>query len=110
MELAQTGRLTLSSLVGRRAGAVSSLKREGGKISVVLYRKKVRFPLFVAPALAYACGKTLFRPSELPGGLSGSSKLLLVRCLIREGLLYAAPRRARRAGVRAAPAGAKAAG
>ena len=109
-ELAQTDRLTLSSLVGRRAGAVYSLKREGGKMSVVLYRKKVRFPLFVAPALAYACGKTLFRPSELPGGLTGSSKLLLVRCLIREGLLFAAPRRARSAGVRAAPAGAKAAG
>jgi ribosomal protein L16 Arg81 hydroxylase len=102
LELAQDNRLALGTIVARREGGPFTVRREGRKVSLLLYRRKVRFPAFVGPALAFVRSGRRFRLSELPGRLSDPSKLVLGRCLLREGVLRVVPKPGRGPGIRAA--------
>ena len=80
-----------STWLRRRAGSVCRLGRDGdGRPELELGDRRVRFPAWVEPALrelARLLDGGRFRAADLAGQLDPESRLVLVRRLIREGLL-----------------------
>ena len=89
-------RLGDESRLRRREGSVCHLVREGDTLTVILGGKELHMPAALEPALARIAG----RPAGEPGGpgpefrldaladlLDGSSRLVLGRRLVAEGLL-----------------------
>ncbi|MEI8258703.1 MAG: cupin, partial [Deltaproteobacteria bacterium] len=56
-------------------------------ISLVCYGSSVNFPGQAAEAVRFAVSREDFRVADLPGGLDDAGKLVLVRRLVREGVL-----------------------
>jgi hypothetical protein len=79
--------LTPSSLVRRRDGAVCMVREGADHAAIDFPSASVAGPPFIAPALRHAAANTSFRVSDLPGDFSDDSKVVLVRRLVREGLL-----------------------
>ena len=81
-------RLTLDSLVERRATVVSDVDSADGRVVVWFEGKALTFPEHARAEVAYAASSNHpFRPSDLPGELDERGRLVLVRRLVREGLL-----------------------
>ena len=80
-----------STSLWRRAGSVCRLGRDrDGRPELELGDRRVRFPAWVEPALRellQLLDGGRFRPADLAGRLDPESRLVLVRRLIREGLL-----------------------
>jgi bifunctional lysine-specific demethylase and histidyl-hydroxylase NO66 len=80
-----------ATVVWRRAGSVCELQRDGGGRPVLeLGDRRVTFPSWVSPALRTLLAlleRECFAVADLAGELDPSSRLVLVRRLIREGLL-----------------------
>jgi ribosomal protein L16 Arg81 hydroxylase len=75
----------------RRAGVIFRQAREGNKVCLQLYRKKVVMPGFVAPVLKFITTTSAsFCADDLPDDLTASSKVVLCRRLLKEGLLKTA--------------------
>jgi ribosomal protein L16 Arg81 hydroxylase len=85
-QLAQAAELEIGHQVRRRAGLACTVERAGDGASVEFATSVVRGPLSVLPALEFIRDHPSFQVGELPG-LSDNSRLVLVRRLIREGLL-----------------------
>jgi bifunctional lysine-specific demethylase and histidyl-hydroxylase NO66 len=84
-------KLSDATVVRRRAGSVCELQRDGaGRPVLELGDRQVTFPAWVEPALhrllALRTGER-FAVEDLAGELDQESRLVLVRRLIREGLL-----------------------
>jgi len=81
-------RLDGETLVERRPTVVADLEEDGGGISLVFERRKVRLPAH-ARAELIACfeAEEPFRADDLPGELDAEGALVLVRRLVREGFL-----------------------
>jgi cupin superfamily protein len=80
--------LTLDTPVERRPTVLVDVREEGDGVALLFEGKEVVFPARAREAverLARAAGGV--RPSELPGELDGEGRLVLVRRLVREGLL-----------------------
>jgi hypothetical protein len=58
---------------------------------VLLGDRELRMPTGVEPAMRWIGETDEFRPEDLAGHLDPESRLVLVRRLIREGLLEVAP-------------------
>ncbi len=86
-QLAGLGELTVDSVVGARAGAVSHLRTEGEFASIDCFGRKIRFPRHVSEAIGFALSQPRFVVREIPGDLDDAGKLTLVRRLVREGLV-----------------------
>jgi lysine-specific demethylase/histidyl-hydroxylase NO66 len=80
-----------TTMVWRRGGSVCHLQRDGdGRPSLDLGDRRVTFPVWVEPALRALLsllGREYFAAADLAGELDPESRLVLVRRLIREGLL-----------------------
>jgi lysine-specific demethylase/histidyl-hydroxylase NO66 len=80
-----------ATVVWRRAGSVCHLRRDGGGRPVLeLGDRRVTFPAWVEPALRALLpllGRECFAVADLAGELDPESRLVLIRRLIREGLL-----------------------
>lgn len=74
------------SKVVRRAGSVCLLEIVDGRLSVMLGDRELRMPVSVEPAMRLICEGDSFKVSDLPA-LGEPGRLVLVRRLIREGLL-----------------------
>lgn len=78
----------------RRPGTVSEIAVEGGHALLLLGDRTLRMPAHLAPALACVAavppGGTL-RPADLAEHLDEPGRVVLVRRLVREGLLTLAP-------------------
>ena len=80
-----------ATVVWRRAGSVCDLQRDGdGRPVLELGDRRVTFPAWVEPALRALLAllrRECFVVADLAGELDPSSRLVLIRRLIREGLL-----------------------
>jgi bifunctional lysine-specific demethylase and histidyl-hydroxylase NO66 len=77
-----------TTVVRRRAGSVCRLQRDrGGRPVLQLGDRRLTFPAWVAPALDALLARETFTVTELAGELDPESRLVLVRRLVREGLL-----------------------
>lgn len=78
------------SVVTRRKGSICVLEVVDGELSVLLGDRELRMPARVEPAMALLAEGAKVLVADLPG-LDESGRLVLVRRLIREGLLEVDP-------------------
>lgn len=74
------------SVLARRGGTICVFETIDGELSVLLGDRELRMPLVVEPAMALISDGDHFTVADLPG-LDEAGRLVLVRRLIREGLL-----------------------
>jgi ribosomal protein L16 Arg81 hydroxylase len=79
--------LVPDSFVGARAGLIFRLQQDTESMTVDCYGRRLRFPLHAADAVRFALSSSRFAVREMPGCLDDAGKLVVVRRLIREGLL-----------------------
>jgi uncharacterized RmlC-like cupin family protein len=72
-----------------RPGSVCRLSRAGDRLAVVLGDRRLSMPAWVEPAVRAMLDRGTFRVGELAEHLDQRSRLVLVRRLVREGLLLA---------------------
>ena len=83
--------LDVDDLVERRRGTVVAVDRDDAGVRLTFHGKEVRFPAHAAEAAeAAARAAGPFSAGHLPGRLDEAGRLVLVRRLVREGLLRGA--------------------
>jgi lysine-specific demethylase/histidyl-hydroxylase NO66 len=75
--------------VQRRPGAVCQLREVGGRLLVQLGDRRLEMPAELAPVLRRVLERGRLRVGDLADLLDADSRLVLVRRLVREGLLVA---------------------
>lgn len=86
-QLALLEKLRIESVVGARSSAVFRILKDGSSTSVYSFARKIDFPAQAEDALRFALNRSRFSIRDLPGDLADSGKLVLIRRLIREGLM-----------------------
>lgn len=86
-QMATLNGLTAESVVGARAGAIWHLEINGDTASVDCYGRRIHFPVDASEAVQFALNHARFVVRELAGELDDAGKLVVVRRLIREGLV-----------------------
>ncbi|MCA9609180.1 MAG: hypothetical protein KC619_26445 [Myxococcales bacterium] len=77
----------LESEVGVRPNLIFRLRKDDAHVVVSCYGGNTEMPVHAAEPLEFALNTERFRVAELPGDLDDEGKIVLVRVLIREGLL-----------------------
>ncbi len=85
-ELAELGSLSLATWLMRRRGVLCRVEEEAGRASIRFGKSNIQGPAHLAPAFEHIRIHGVFQVAELPA-LDDSSKLVLCRRLVREGLL-----------------------
>ncbi len=85
--LDQVRDLALDTLVGCRPYLAYSIHEDEAAIGVRCHGKDISFPRHAAAGVRYVLETPSFRVTDLPGDLDDAGKLVLVRRLVREGLL-----------------------
>ena len=88
-QLAGLGALTLDSVVGVRPGVVHRVDADPERVTLSSYGTAITFPAHVADALRFAVQHERFTARELPTSLDDAGRMVLVRKLIKEGVLRA---------------------
>lgn len=86
-QIAALDQVALESWVGVRDGLIYRRRDDGDTISLHCHSSEIAFPRHAAEALTYALQSPRFLVRDLPGGLDDQGKLVLIRRLIREGLI-----------------------
>jgi ribosomal protein L16 Arg81 hydroxylase len=86
-QITKLDHLTIDSRVGARTGVVCRLRMNEALTSIDCYGRRITFPAHVSEAVRFALNEPEFAVRELPGDLDDAAKVVLVRRLIREGLL-----------------------
>jgi hypothetical protein len=82
-------RLTISSQVERRPTALAALEEDGETLALSFHGKRLLLPARLAAEAAFVLeADGPFTPGDLPGPLDEAGRLVLVRRLVREGLLW----------------------
>jgi lysine-specific demethylase/histidyl-hydroxylase NO66 len=79
--------LDIDTTVVRRPGSVCSLAMAGERLRVLLGDRELRVPSRLEPALAWLRDQQALRAADLRPWLDDASSVVLVRRLVREGLL-----------------------
>jgi hypothetical protein len=74
-------------VVRRRPGAGCRLRQRGDRLEVLLGDRALHIPARLAPAMRTILASERFAVGDLAGHLDPSSRLVLVRRLVLEGLL-----------------------
>ena len=85
--IAALDQLSMKSIVGARNSIVFRTARDSSSISVYAFARKITFPVRIEGALQFALTESRFSIGDLPGNLDDNGKLVLVRRLVREGLM-----------------------
>lgn len=85
--LSRLNELGLESRMVRRAGLGCRLLVEEDRAGLAFPGNRLMGPAFLEPTFVYVAANREFLVEDLPGGLSDSAKLVLVRRMVREGLL-----------------------
>ena len=80
-------KISIGSVVGARSGSVFRIERGVGSTTVHAFARKLTFPAYVEAALQFALNEPRFSVRDLEGNLDDHGKLVLVRRLVREGLM-----------------------
>jgi len=86
-QIMKVAELGIDSVVRRRRGLDCRLFEQENIRGIAFAKSEVRGPAQVGLALRHICDHRRFRVRDLPGPLDDQSRLVLVRRLIREGLL-----------------------
>jgi bifunctional lysine-specific demethylase and histidyl-hydroxylase NO66 len=86
-DLVTLDRLDDTTVVERRATAACVLREEGDRLLVLLGDRELRMPMRLMPVLELVRDRGAFRVAELEPWLDAGSRLVVVRRLVREGLL-----------------------
>ena len=81
--------LTLETVLARRPYLAYSLHEDQAGIQLRCHGNQITFPRRVSAAVRHALTTPRFRVDDLPGELDSTGKLVLVRRLVREGVLMA---------------------
>jgi bifunctional lysine-specific demethylase and histidyl-hydroxylase NO66 len=79
--------LASDTTVERRPASICTLVPDGDRLRVLLGDREMRVPARLEPALSWIQAQHEFRPADLRPWLDEQSSLVLVRRLVREGLL-----------------------
>jgi ribosomal protein L16 Arg81 hydroxylase len=90
-QMASLERVTAESVAGARKGSLSRMRDEGETLKIECYGRQITFPAHAREAVRHALGHAQFIVRELPGELDDAGKVILVRRLIREGLVMTLP-------------------
>ena len=88
-QLALLDQLRIESVVGARSGTVFRIEKNSASISIYAFARKISFPAHADSALRFALSQPRYSICDLPGDLDNDGKLVLVRRLVREGLMVA---------------------
>jgi ribosomal protein L16 Arg81 hydroxylase len=86
-QILDLGQLTEDSMVGARPALVYRMVDKGEHVVVSCYGSDITMPAHAAAPLRFALETARFRVRDLPGDLDDPGKLVLIRRLIREGLV-----------------------
>lgn len=86
-DLVTADNINQSTKLRRRPGIDWKLAEDEEHICLRFHGKEVLLPVHVAPALRDAATGCCFSPASLPGELDEEERLVLVRCLVKEGFL-----------------------
>jgi cupin superfamily protein len=87
-QLRAVGELDLDTEVERRGTALAVVAERDGSVVLVFERKEIAFPAHAGPDLrAVLASDGPFTAGDLPGSLDDDGRLVLVRRLVREGVL-----------------------
>jgi hypothetical protein len=87
VQVAGLADLDPTSVLRRRPDSVFEVSREGAEATLLLGTRELLMPGFVEPVLRYIAEAKSFSASDLPGDLDADSRMILVRRLVREGVL-----------------------
>jgi lysine-specific demethylase/histidyl-hydroxylase NO66 len=79
--------ITDDSALRRRRGSICELRVQGGRLHVLLGDRELRMPGRLLTAMGLIAERESFEVRELRAHLDAESRLVLVRRLVREGLL-----------------------
>lgn len=88
-QIAALEKLNMESVAGAREGAIFRIAAEGDSVAIECYGRKITFPVQARQAVEFALENERFKIRELPGDLDDASKVVIVKRLIREGLVEA---------------------
>jgi hypothetical protein len=88
-QLARLGEVGPDTVVRRRAGLTPRVERREDGAALRFAASTVGGPADLEPAFTHIRDHERFRVADLPGALDDESKVVLVRRLIRDGLLRA---------------------
>ena len=81
--------LTLHTNVGGRPGLIYRINERHGRVTLLCNAQRITLPAVAAAALKFALDTPSFRVEQLPGSLSDSGKVVLIRRLMKEGAVVA---------------------
>ena len=91
-QLRALGELDLDTPLERRRTVIADLSEAENELRLSFEGRELALPGFVRDDLEFLLeADEAFRPSDLPGRLDGEGRLVLVRRLVREGLLRIRP-------------------
>jgi hypothetical protein len=76
-----------STVLRRREGAAAEVVPEGDRVALVLADRTLRMPAAVEPVLRRVAGSPAVRGADLGDVLDEAGRRVLLRRLVREGLL-----------------------
>ncbi len=88
-QLVRLGEIGPGSMIRRRDGLTPRVESRDGEVSIRFAASSVAVPEALAPAVEHIRDHESFRVRDLPGPVDDESRLVLVRRLIRDGLLRA---------------------
>lgn len=86
-QIASIADINVDSFVGRHDYLAYSLQEDQTALRLRCYGNEISFPPAAAAGVRFALTAQRFRVGELPGELDDAGKLVLVRRLVREGIL-----------------------
>jgi hypothetical protein len=89
-QLAQIERLpalSVQSFVSAREHLMYRVRSVDDAVAITSHVGEIRLPAHAEPAVRHALANTHYRVSELPGDLDDEGRLVLIRRLVREGLV-----------------------
>jgi ribosomal protein L16 Arg81 hydroxylase len=86
-QIAALERLTVESVAGVRPEAIFRVEAAGDAVSVDCYGRRISFPVQAAEAVRFALNHARFAVRDLPGELDDEGKIVVVRRLVKEGLV-----------------------
>ena len=87
LQMERLDKLTIDSRCRPRAEAVFHAEASEAEVTLHCFGNEVTFPEFVTPALNFVLSTPSFQVRELPDVMDEDGKLVMVRKLVREGLL-----------------------
>lgn len=90
-DLVALSRLDDTTQLARRATATCVLRPDGDRLRVLLGDRELRMPLRLAEVMAYVRDHPQFKVGDLASWLDDESRLVVVRRLVKEGLLRIVP-------------------